>query len=403
MPAFIDNTGATQQVDFTPEELIQGAKASGLTPVQYINRKFPQADLKIGSAFDQIKMSIGIVSPADKNPFGLRPTPMATLMDNGYSAVSNTATATSPFGSASRALTVISIIDSIESQVAKDRTTDADTFYGMVGTTLSLTSEHFEQPVVDYGTVGGPESAKASRVSQGALPPKMVTFKTADRIRRIGSWSIGMEWTDQALRATTLDFVSLTTARYLQVERDERAYRYISDLFTGNGDLITGAVSAVTTTSLDALATGGVLTHKAWVKFLARNRKYRKITHAIMDMDTYLKLEGRTGRPGSNNYDPTLARIDPQGVMVNNGFGNDVRVFLVEAATDGGPVPANTIYAVDAAKSAITLAQNTSAIYSAVEEYALKRTTAMRMDWSEEVFRTYGDTDLRLFDVLTIA
>jgi len=27
----------------------------------------------------------------------------------------------------------------------------------------------------------------------------------------------------------------------------------------------------------------------------------------------------------------------------------------------------------------------------------------MRMDWSEEVFRTYGDTDLRLFDVLTIA
>jgi hypothetical protein len=401
MPAYIDKNGKTQQVDFTAEQLLGEAKAAGLTPVQHINRKFNDFDASIGTAFEQIQMSIGIIKPGSDNPFGLRSTPMAALMDGGYGAVSNAATATSPFGSASRALTVISILDSIENVVAKDRTTDIDTFYSMVGPRLSLSTEHFEQPVIDYGTPGGPEQVKAGRVSQGALPPKMLTFKTADRIRRIGAWTLGMEWTDQALRATTLDFVTMTTARYLQVERDERAYRYISDLWNGNGDLIVGAVTPVASSTLDAASTGGVLTHKAWVKFLARNRKFRRITHVICDMDTYLKIEGRTGRPGSNNYDPTLARIDPQARAINVGFGNDVQFFLVESAADGGPVPANTVYAVDAT-SAITMVQNTAAMYNAIEEYALKRTTAMRMDWSEEMFRTFGDTDLRLFDALTI-
>lgn len=403
MTAYIDIKGQTQQVTLSAEELFQGAKNAGMTPVQYVNNKYPDADMKIGTAFQQLQASMGIILPESKNPFGLRPTSMAELLTGErYGAISNTAPSTSPFGSASRAFTAVSIIDAIESAVAKDRTTDADTFYSMVGTTVSVNSEHFEQPVIDYSTLGGPEQAKAQRVAQGALPPKMLTFKTADRIRRIGSWTLGMEWTDQALRATTLDFVTMTTARFLQVERDERAYRYISDLFNGNGDLIVGAVSAVASSSLDAASTGGVLTHKAWVKFLARNRKYRKITHAIMDMDTYLKLEGRTGRPGTNSYDPSLVRIDPQGGVVNNTFGGDVRVFLVESAADGGPVPANTIYAVDAS-AAISLVSNSGAAYQAIESYAMKRTQAMRLDWSEEAFRTFGDSDLRMFDVLTIS
>jgi hypothetical protein len=255
---------------------------------------------------------------------------------------------------------------------------------------------------VDYTTVGGPESAKATRVAQGAEPSKMLFFKTSDRIRRIGAWNVGMSWTDQALKNTTIDYVSRTMAHYLQIERDERVYNYISSLYSGDGDLNVGAVSAVTSTSLDSAATGGVLTHKAFVKFLARNRKYRKVSHLIMDLDSYLKVEGRTGRPGSNNYDPTLTRVDPQAGLINVGFGNDVRIFLVDSAADGGPVPANTIYALDASV-AISRVTNTAAAYSAVEEFAMKRSTAMRLDWAESCFRSIGDTDLRPFDVLTIS
>lgn len=401
MFSFVDNAGARQQVtNFNADALLAEAKAQGITPVQAFNRQYAEADLSIGTAFKQAQASMGFIDP--KNPYGLKNLSMAMLMgEQGMQA--NTQQNASPFGTGSRVFAAISLIDYVESQMAKDRTTDAANFDSMVGNNISINSEHFEQPVIDYGTVGGPEQAKAQRVAQGANPPRMAFFKTADRIRRVGSWNISVEWSHQALKATTLDYVSMTLARYLQVERDERAYRYINDLFNGNGDMIVGAVSAVTSNSLDTAATGGVLTHKAWLRFLARNRKYRKITHVIGDLNAYLAVEGRTGRPGSNNYDPTLARIDPQGVMkMPVGFGNDVQFVLVDDATAGGPVPANTIYAVDAT-SAISRVTNSLAAYNAVEDFAMRRTTALRLDWAEDVFRTFGDSDLRAFDVLTIS
>lgn len=396
--SFVDTTGARHQIEnFNAGALIAQAKAKGITPVQAFNQAYANADLSIGTAFKQVQASMGMVDPS--NPFGLKNLSMATLMgEAGMQA--NTQQNTSPFGSASHSVAVFSIIDSVDTIMAKDRDSDSANFQELVANTVSLSSEHFEQPVIDYGTVGGPEQVKAQRVAQGSNPPRMVFFKTADRIRRIGAWNIGIEWSHQALKATTLDYVTMTVARFLQVERDERVYTYINDLFNGNGDMIVGAVSSVASSTLDAASTGGVLTHKAWLKFLARNRKYRKISHVICDLDTYLKIEGRTGRPGSNNYDPTLARIDPQANMAV-GFGNDVKVIPVDSAADGGPVPANTVYAVDA-RYAISRVTNSLAAYNAVEDFALRRTTAMRLDWSEEVYRTWGDSELRAFDVLTI-
>lgn len=400
--AYVDRNGGTQQWEPSAEELVALVKSGD--PIAEINRKFADADTGIGVAFDQMKASAGLIRPGKDNPFGFRATKIGALLDGTasvFSANSNTQQNSGTFGTASRAFVNIAVIGEVMSELQKDRTTDSNTFENMIAVNLSIDTEHFEQPVVDYTTTGGPEQAKATRVAQGAEPSKMLFFKTSDRIRRIGAWNIGMQWSDQALKNTTIDYVARTVAHYLQVERDERVYRYINALYNGDGDLITGAVSAVTSASLDAASTGGVLTHKAFVKFLARNRKYRKITHLIMDLDSYLKVESRTGRPGSNNYDPTLTRVDPQAGLINVGFGNDVRIFLVDSAADGGPVPANTIYALDASV-AITRVTNTAAAYSAVEEYAMKRSTAMRMDWSEEVLRTL-DTNLRPFDVLTIS
>jgi hypothetical protein len=122
----------------------------------------------------------------------------------------------------------------------------------------------------------------------------------------------------------------------------------------------------------------------------------------IGDIDAYLAVEGRTGRPGSNNYDPTLARIDPQARTVNVGFGNDVKWFIVDSAAEGGPVPANTIWALDASRGIVRV-RNTAASYEAAEDFVMSRKQAMRIDWSEDVYRMFGNTELRAFDVLTIS
>lgn len=397
--SYVDNKGGTQGVDLDETQIMEAVKTGD--PVAHFNRRFADADIKYGNAFDQFKISQGLIRADANNPMGLRSATIGAVLTGASGIQANVQQNTSPFGTASRAFTMIAIVDEVVSEAQKDRTTDSVVFDDMVSTTMSVPTAHFEQPVVDYTVAGGPESAKAQRVGQGAEPPRMLFFKTSDRIRRLGAWTIGMEWTDQALQNTTIDYVARTTAHYLEVERDERVYRYLNNLFAGDGDMVIGAVTPVTTTSLDAGASGGVVTHKSWVKWLARNRKYRKITHVIADIDTYLKVEGRTGRPGTANYDPTLARIDPQAVATNVSFGNDVKWFIVDSAADGGPVPANTIWGLDASM-AITKVVNTSAAYTGVEDYALRRSSAMRLDWSEDVFRSLGDSELRVFDALTV-
>lgn len=404
MAAYIDNKGGVQQVTIEPS-IYAEAKKAGLTVPAYLNRQYPDADARQGTAAEQLFASEGLVTVTPDNPLQLRPASVADILDgkSGFNAgPTNTRDQGSPFGSASRILFPAAVIASVESILAKDRETDSAIFDGMVATTLNISTDNFEQPVINYQGANGPESAKAQRVAQLANPPAMLKLTTSDRVRRLATHAIGMEMSEQAMKATTLDLVALTMARFLQVERDERVYRYVNDLFNGNGDLVVGAVTPVTTTSLDSAATGGVVTHKAWLKWLARNRKFRKITHCVADIDTYLKVEGRTGRPGSNNYDPTLARIDPQATVVNQGFGNDVVWFLVDSAAEGGPVPANTVYGLDSSQ-AVAKVVNTAAAYQGSEDFVLRRATAMRMDWSEDVYRLFGDSELRAFDALTIS
>lgn len=404
MAFFTDTQGVVQHVQLAPE-IYKAAETAKLSLPQYLNQQYATADTKIGSAFQQLCASEGLSLPG-KNVYGLRAATLGDILDGkaGLQAGvgGNTADRGTPFGSASRTLFPAAIVTMIESAMNKDRTTDIVTFNEMVALDTSIGSENFEQPVINYGSLGGPEQARSQRIAQLAEPAMIMKFTTSDRIRRLPVWSFGAEFSDQALRASTLDLVALTMARFMEVEADAHVYEFMSDIWTGDNDLNIGAVSAVTTTSLDAAATGGVVTHRSWLKFLARSRKFRKVTHVAGDIDTYLKVEGRTGRPGSNNYDPTLARIDPQARVMNSGFGNDVKWFITDDAASGGPVPANTVWALDASRGIVRVT-NTAASYSASEAFVMKRSSALRIDQSQQCYRMYGDSELRAFDVLTIA
>lgn len=406
MAKFFTKSGATiDATDALGPGIYAAAYKEGLSVPEYINRKFAanDPDLKLGTPFQQIAASVGLGLPG-ANPFGLRAKSVEEVLGAQIGAnVANQKDFGSPFGSASRILFPAAIIALVESAVPKDYSTDSVVFKDLIAQEMAVATENFIQPVITYSTPNGPEQAKAQRIGQFSDAPNMLRFSTSERNKSLPTYGIGMEFSQQALRAATLDLVALTLNRYLMVEKDQRVYSYLSSIFAGDSDLNTGAVSAVTTTTLNGAATAGVVTHKSWVKFLARRRKLRRITHVIGDIDTYLKVEGRTGRPGSNNYDPTLSRIDPQAVADSRqtGFGNDVKWFIVDAAADGGPIPANTVWALDTTKGIVRVS-NTSAAYTAAESFVLRRTEAMVMHWSEDVFRMFGDSDLSPFDVLTI-
>lgn len=405
MAKFLTTTGGVVEAANIGPGIYAEAYKQGLSVPEYINRMYANdnCDLKLGTPFQQIVASEGLAIPG-KNPFGIRAKTVEEVLGAQIGAnVANGKDFGSPFGSASRILFPAAIIALVEAAVPKDYSTDSVVFKDLIASEQSIATENFIQPVITYSTPNGPEQAKAQRIAQFGAAPNMLRFGTSERNRSLPVYGIGMEFSQQALRATTLDLVALTLNRYLMVEKDQRVYSYLSSIFSGDSDLNSGAVSAVTTSTLNGAATAGAVTHKSWVKFLARKRKLRKITHVIGDIDTYLKVESRTGRPGSNNYDPTLSRIDPQAVADSRqtGFGNDVKWFIVDTPSEGGPVPLNTVWALDSTKGIVRVS-NTSASYTAAESFVLRRTEAMVMHWSEDVYRMFGDADLSPFDVLTI-
>lgn len=405
MSAFLNHKGEPEQVQLVPE-LYRAAHDANLSVPAYLNRQYgANTDRqKHGDVFKQMCVSEGIYIPG-RDGMDLRAATVGDILDGKASlsmgAAVNQQRNTDYGGTQARILFPAAVVDMIESTMKKDLETDTNLFESMVSLRLGVASDTFEQPTIDYRTPNGPDGtarATQQRVSQLALPPSMAIFTTSQTPRRLPTFSMGAEFSQQALRTATLDLVTLSLTRFMQVEQDARVYEWLSNLWAGDADFGMSAIAAVTSTSLDAAATGGVLTHKAWLKFLYRNRKYRKVTHIVCDLDTYLKIEGRTGRPGSIGVlDPTLPKIDPQASALNP-YVDNVKVLLVDAAADGGPVPANTVWAVDA-RFGIVKVSNTSAAYTAAETFAMKRAEAFRIDTSESVYRQWDQA----FDTLTIS
>ena len=402
MSAFIDNKGGVNQVELHAT-IYKEAHDANLSVPHYLNRKYATVDASKGTAFQQMCASEGVYLPKG-NELGLRAATIGDILE-GKAAIQFDAATTQrrggDFGSQSRILFPAAVVALIESQLAKDLVTDTRLFDAMTAITLGVGQDTFEQPIINYQTSNGPDGAnraQAQRIAQLAEPAAMAVFTTSQNPRRLPTWSIGAEFSQQALRATTLDLVALSLARFLNVEKDGRIYDYVSKLWAGDLDMGAAAISSVTSTSLDSAATGGVLTHKAWVKWLYRNRKYRNIDYVVCDLDTYLKIEGRTGRPGIiAAKDPSLPVISPEATALNPYVGN-VKVMLVDDAASGGPVPAGEVWGVDS-RYGIVKVSNTSAAYSAAEVFVMKRSEAFRIDWSETVYRQF---DLA-FDRLVIA
>ena len=410
MPAFYTAKGEIHQVELSAS-LYREAHDANTTVPAFLNRKFGgQSDTgKYGSVFHQLCASQGVYLPK-QNDMQLRAATIGDILE-GKAALNFEAAGSGQVqkrnqdygGDQSRILFPAAVIDMIENALPKDYETDTQLFNGMVALQLGIASDTFEQPVINYSTIQGPDGttnrAKAMRVAQLAEPATLASFTTSQVPRRLPTWSIGIEFSQQALRNTTLDLVALNMNRFMQVESDGRIYEMLSSLWSGDPDMNdSAAISAVTSTSLDAAATGGVLTHRAWLLWLYRNRKQRRITHVVCDLNTYLKIEGRTGRPGAVGVlDPSLPRIDPQATAMNP-YVENVRVMLVDSAAEGGPVPANTVWGVDS-RYGIVKVSNTAASYSAAETFAMKRAEAFRMDWSETAYRQYDQA----FDVLTIS
>lgn len=384
---YIDAKGDKQAVDLSLDMYKDAADAGQSLP-QLLASRYPTNAEKHGSTFEQLMEQCGVFVKGNRE-FGIRASSMQEVL-----APKEANLITRDGIPASRVLFPATILGIIENKLAVDLTSDADAFNGMIAQDDSIATDKFERPVLNFSEA---EKGRAMPVAQLAKPGSMLSITASDKSMRIPTWGIGMEISEQAMASTPIDLVGLAMARQAAVEKNERAHNFILSLLNGDVDLGMGALSAiggkvVTAVSLDAAATTGI-THTAWITWLGTNSKKRKITHVVTDVKGMLAIELRAGRPNAtDNIQGVTQRTNTTFNVANPKWESNVTVVLI----DNPAWPVGTIMGVDA-RYGVHRVSSLSAQYSAIEKFALRRATGLRVDSGEMAYRLFDEA----FEVLT--
>lgn len=367
----------------------QDAAAEGRTLRQHLEHVHPTNTERDGSAYEQLLDQMGIFVRSDRDA-GIRASTVGEILNPEKGAAG---TITRDGVPASRLLFPAIVLDVIEDKLQVNRSENPNALNQMLAVDESINGDRWERPVLNFSR---PEAARSAPVAQLALPNVMMTITASDKTMRIPNWGIGLEISEQAMRSTTIDLVGLAVGRQSEVEANERANGYILSLLNGDNDLGMLALSAIagkvkTAASLDAAASSG-LTQEAWLKWLSADTNKRTITHVVTDLNGALAIERRAGKPTVQTDNPTSERMDTLFSVINPKWPTNVRIFL----TDDPNWPAKTIMGFDK-RYAIHRINSLTAQYSAIEAFALKRSTAMRVDRGEMLYRLFDEA----FDVLT--
>ena len=391
MASFIDAGGARQQVEMSLDT-IRAAKDANLSVRDYINTVYDTNAEAHGDAFAQLCASEGIVLRSDKK-YGIK-APSLDAVLNGRPQIEGSVIVRNPSNQA-RVLLMPAIGALVEDKLVADLEMNANAFDSMIAMDTTIADEWYLWPEANFS---GPEAGRSQVVSQLAKPVNMLTLTTSEKSIRVPTYSLGIEYSEQATKYLNLDFIALSIARQVAVERNERANASVLALLSGDADVGQGALSGIankvkTASSLDALATAGI-TQLAWMLWLYGNSKKRRITHVVTDINGAIAIQQRSGRPVITADNGTSVRINTNERVMNPTWNDEVQVFI----TDDANWPAKTIMGIDA-RYAIQRVTSTNASYQAQEEFVLRRATAMRFDYGSLTRRMYNDA----FEVLTYA
>lgn len=387
-----DRAGNLADVEFNAKEYLV-ASERGLTLSQYLTQAHGDKtdEVKYGSVIGQFMASAGMFLGEDTLT-GLRPPTMKAVISEGIQIGAITrndgSSNTTPSG---RLLFPEIIMRTIESQL---RVSNDDFLMGWekcIAQTTSINGPKFEQPVIN---VTAPEGVAANPIAQLAPPDTLVSITVSEYSRNITTKSIGLMISDQAQQATTLDLVTLILGAHARGERVRNVEEHIAGIISGDTDRGMSALPTFKAPTLDAtIVASGVITHKAWVKYLRQNYRKLSINRILTTLDVAMAIEARTGKPvDSTRY-----------VAEGSNFAVDMTVDNLSVASPpilivaDGVVAANTIVGLDT-RYGIRRVINAQAQYSAIEQYLMRRATAFRIDYGEYSHRLYDDA----FSVMTL-
>lgn len=375
------------------------AQDAGMTLTQFVNLKYADADARYGTAFEQAVQNVGIRTKSDPSR-GIQASTIKSILDGtvmaqmvgeqltkGGAIVSPSTQGTTP---ASRIFFPEVVFNLMNEVLQADYSQEDKIFTGMISNTETIATEMFTQPLIN---TEAPAQEDSMPMSQNALPRNLVSITTSQYAKSIATNSVGLQISDQAISHASIDLVGTILGRQTEGEKLRNMWSDISSVHAGNLDTGDAAITPVAASTLDVAATGGVMTQSAWLKMLYDPDRKIQIDSAIMDLDSYLAIEKRLGRPVI--FDPTTAtgnvgnlgnsqlNSEPNALNVQLGVAN---VLIVPTAYIG----ASTVLLFDS-RFALRRVVNSSAAYSATEKMVLQRSNFFRFDWGRMTYRLFDD------------
>lgn len=390
MASFVDAAGASHEVPLDVN-LYRQANDRGQSVEAFLNTTY-QTSIGGASAFEQLCASEGLMLGRDQ-AFGIRPDTMDMILNGPKQDAASVVREAVP---ASRILYPAFQMAAIENKLRANDYGVVTQFESAAAVVDTIANEKFERPILNFSK---PEAARSRGIAQLSEPASMLSITASDKSWRITGTSIGMEISDQALRASSLDLVTLAVTRQAEVEQVERTEGQFLAFLNGDVDVDQGPLSGVAgavfkANAFDAtIVAAGTLTQKAWVKWLFNNNRKRTITHIMTDLDTALAIQNRAGRPVIVGDNGTSPRIDTLEQIVNPAWPDTVKLFI----TQDPAWPANTIMGWDQSYG-YHIVNSSTLTYEAVQNYLIRRSSVFRYDRGSIAYRLFDEA----WSVLTL-
>ena len=295
-----------------------------------------------------------------------------------------------------RLVTQAFLMDAVESSLRSSDYGIMGVFNSKAAATDSINGTKFERPILNYSR---PAAGRSKSIAQLSEPTSMLLLTASDKSFKIAGSSIGIEYSDQIAQTITLPIVTLSMQRQAEEEALERVEDQMLAFLNGDTDLDMVALASVTgavknaKTDYDSTLTAGKLSQVAWVGWLFNGSRKRRIDTIITDLAGALAIENRSGRPTNGSDNATSKRIDTLDTVINPSWPDRVDVIISQDPN----WPANTVVGFDS-RYGYHVVNSTSMSYSAMEEFAIRRSTKMRIDSGSISYRLFDDA----WSVLTL-
>ena len=293
---------------------------------------------------------------------------------------------------ASRLLTPAVVLEMAEIQRLDDKKSEIAVFKEQVATTRTIAGNRYEQPLIDLSVPG---TAEAGRTSQLTLPNVIGTVTVTSRGGSIPSFGLGLEISDQAMKAFSFDQLALVLNRQRTMHEIRTLSNNMNVLVEGDSDLGMGALPIVKASTFDPAAIDmKTFSQRALMKILRENTVMREPSHIWGDEDTYMAYIERTGRKVAATMYVEDAESGAKLARPINMNVTEPKFWIVE----DGVVPRGRLVFLDA-RYAIEEYINTEANYEATEQLVMRRGTQMRFDYGR-VMRRWDDNAWLVVDMV---